>query len=195
MNTPSHIILNLAILGRRSQPQWNPHIALGAFIPDAAMFVFYGWTRVIRDLPERQIWGTLYYDPTWQTIFDLWNSIPLALLGVATGLWLRRRRQTQMLGSAIALCCASIILHCLEDLPTHREDAHRHFWPLSNFRFESPISYWDPNHYGDIFAPIELAIVLLSSLYVFRLVRSRWGRGLLIAVNIFLCLGYLGFYF
>ncbi|MEM8809861.1 MAG: hypothetical protein AAGF01_27900 [Cyanobacteria bacterium P01_G01_bin.38] len=195
MNTPTHIILNLAILGRKAQPQWNLPIALGALMPDAAMFVFYGWTKGVQRVPERQIWGTLYYDPAWQNTFDLWNSIPLALLGMGLGLWLRRSRRYKLAGSAIAIGCASVILHCLQDFPTHRDDAHRHFWPLSNFRFESPISYWDPDHYGTLFAPFELMLLIIASLYVFRLIHARWAKGLLIATNCILIAGYLTFYF
>lgn len=176
MNTPSHAILNLAILGRRSQPQFNPTIVIGALIPDVAMFMFYGWARLIAQIPERQIWRELYYEPFWQNIFDLANSIPLALMGLGIALYYRR--------TAIALLFASIILHCLEDLPLHHDDAHRHFWPFSQFRFVSPVSYWDPAHYGDIAGPLEVALVLIASLYLFRLIRSRWGKGLLIGVNL-----------
>ncbi|MEO0457294.1 MAG: hypothetical protein AAF152_12050 [Cyanobacteria bacterium P01_A01_bin.114] len=195
MNTPTHIILNLAILGRKSKPQWNLPIALGGLIPDAAMFLFYAWTKGVQKLPDRQIWGTLYYDPVWQTVFDFWNSIPLALLGIGVGLWLKLRGRDKVVGSAISISCASVILHCLQDLPTHREDAHRHFWPLSHFRFESPVSYWDPDHYGNIFAPIELILLIGASFYVFRLIHSRWGKGLLLATNCILIAGYLTFYF
>ena len=89
-----------------------------------------------------------------------------------------------MLGrTGIALLFASILLHCLEDLPLHHDDGHRHFWPFSNFRFESPVSYWDPNYYGAIAGQIELGLMLIASVYVFRRVRSRWTKGLLILAN------------
>jgi len=35
-------------------------------------------------------------------------------------------------------------LHALFDFPLHHDDGHRHFWPFSEFRFDSPVSYWDP---------------------------------------------------
>jgi membrane-bound metal-dependent hydrolase YbcI (DUF457 family) len=186
MNTPSHAILNLALLGRKQQPQWNLPIVLGALIPDAAMFVFYGWTKLVQAMPEPQIWNVAYYLPFWQNLFDVWNSIPLALLGLVIAWGVKQK--------AVAIGCLSVMLHCLQDLPTHREDAHRHFWPLSNFRFESPISYWDPDHYGAIAALVELALVMLASVYGVRLIRSRWGKGLLIAMNALLLVGYVAFY-
>ena len=195
MNTPTHAILNLAILGRKSHPEWNWHIVLGSLIPDAAMFLFYGWAKLIAGMPEQQIWGTAYYEPFWQDMFDIWNSIPLALLGIGIGIGLGRWQQWKAKGVAISICCASIILHCLADLPLHSDDGHRHFWPLSNFRFESPVSYWDPNYYGNIFAWFEFALVLGLSLYVYQLIRSRWGKGLLVVSNVLMMIAFSLFYF
>jgi hypothetical protein len=59
MNTPSHVILNLAILHRRlagrltappgsqadarGSSTQTTAIILGSLLPDAALFVFYGW--------------------------------------------------------------------------------------------------------------------------------------------------------
>ena len=186
MNTPSHAIINLAVLGQRYHAEWNWPIVLGALIPDLAMFVFYGWAKLIVGMPEAQIWDIAYYESFWQNTFDFWNSIPLALVGIGLGVGLGRQTKWHSIGTAIAICCTSALLHCLADLPLHREDAHRHFWPLSNVRFESPISYWDPDHYGNIFVLFEAGLVLLLSVYVFRLIRSWWGKGALILSNIFM---------
>lgn len=174
MNTPAHAILNLAILGRKHRPSWNPLIIWGALIPDITMFIFYLVLK-FSDIPERQIWGEEYYRPFWQATFDLFNSIPLALLGLGIMFYARR--------TGIALLFASIVLHCLQDLPLHHDDGHRHFWPFSNFRFESPVSYWDPDHYGIIAGRVELGLVLVASIYVFTRVRSPWTKGLLIVAN------------
>lgn len=171
MNTPTHAILNLAFLGRKDQPSWNPLIIWGALIPDLAMFGFYALLK-FQGVSESQIWQTEYYRPFWQDVFDLFNSIPLAVLGLFVMLHFKR--------TGWALLFGSIVLHCLEDLPLHADDGHRHFWPFSQFRFESPVSYWDPSHYGHIAAPIELVVMWIASVYVFRRVRSRWTKALLI---------------
>lgn len=194
MNTPSHAIINLAILGRKTRPERNWSIVLGALIPDLAMFVFYGWAKLIAGMTDTQIWDVAYYEAFWQNTFDFWNSIPLALVGIGLGVGLARQTKWQSLGTAISICCASILLHCLEDLPVHREDAHRHFWPLSNVRFKSPISYWDRDHYGNIFVLFEVGLVLVLSVYVFRLMRSWWGKGLLILSNTFMLVAWSIFY-
>lgn len=174
MNTPAHAVLNLAFLGRRNKPNWNPLIIWGALIPDLAMFGFYAYMMAV-GVPQTQIWGVEYYRPFWQLIFDFFNSIPLALVGLGIMLYAKR--------TGIALLFASIILHCLEDLPLHNDDAHRHFWPLSDYRFISPVSYWDTDHYGNVAGVLELIVMAVASVYVFRRVRSRWTKGLLIVAN------------
>lgn len=185
MNTPAHVVFNLAILGRKARSQWSPLIIWGALIPDLAMFGFYLWLSLGTDMPQRQIWNEEYFRPFWQNIFDFFNSIPLALLGLGAMLYAKR--------TGIALLFASIVLHCLADLPVHHDDGHRHFWPLSHYRFESPISYWDSAHYGNIVGPLEQGLMLLASIYVFRQVRSRWSKGLLISANVLPPLVYLWF--
>ncbi|MEL6489470.1 MAG: hypothetical protein AAFV85_17445 [Cyanobacteria bacterium J06634_6] len=184
MNTQAHAILNLALLGQKKKPQWNPLIIWGALIPDLAMFVFFGW-MMANQIPGEQIWGVEYFRPFWQDVFDFFNSIPLAIMGIAAALYWKR--------TGIALLFGSIMLHCLEDLPLHVDDGHRHFWPFSEFRFESPVSYWDFNHYGNIVAPLELLLVLVLSFYVFKRVRSRWTKGLVVVSNVLPLL--IGLYF
>ncbi len=176
MQTPGHVILNLGVLGRRSHPQWNWPIAIGAFLPDAAMFGFYFWTKVVQGLPDGEIWRTTYFLPGWQALFDVFNSIPLALVGTGIGLYFRKQ--------AIALFFFSIVLHCLCDLPLHHDDAHRHFLPLSQFRFVSPVSYWDPDHYGLWGAGLEAILVVAASVVLWRCWRSRWIRGVLGAIGL-----------
>ncbi|MEM6521202.1 MAG: hypothetical protein AAF722_17935 [Cyanobacteria bacterium P01_C01_bin.70] len=185
MNTPSHSILNLAILGQGQLAQSGWPIVIGSWLPDAAIFVFYGWAKGA-GLPDATIWQETYYLPFWQSIFAIGNSIPLALMGLGIFLWLRRP-------GAIALF-ASMMLHHLEDLPLHHEDAHQHFWPLSSYRFVSPVSYWDPQHFGAYGALLEMALTLLATVCLLRRLRSRWGQGILVLVNLLYIGGYWQFY-
>ena len=195
MNTPSHVILNLALLGHRQRPQLNSPIFWGAMVPDLAMFGFYGWAKLIAKMDEATIWGKAYYEPFWQNIFDAGNSIPLALLVIGIALWLRKERPNwQAATDATIFLAASVVLHCLADLPLHVDDGHRHFWPFSNFRFESQISYWDPDHHGGIAALGEFLLVLLASWRAWKLLRSRWLKALLISSNGLMWLFYTSFY-
>lgn len=177
MNTPTHAILNLAILGKKAFPQANLIIAIGGIFPDIPIFIFYFWAKFIQRLPESQIWREAYYQPFWQNITALFHSIPIACIGVAIAYFLN--------SPMAQVFCLSLILHSLLDLPVHHDDAHRHFFPFSNYRFISPISYWDTRHYGGIVMIIEWISVIVGSVYCFSLVQSWIGRGLMIAINIF----------
>ena len=74
---------------------------------------------------------------------------------------------------------ASMLLHTLGDLPVHHDDGHRHFFPFSDWRFESPVSYWDSNHHGDWFSVFEISLVVLlgAFLYVRERVPRIWITG------------------
>jgi hypothetical protein len=175
MNTPAHAVASLLLLGRKRQPELVTPIVLGAVLPDLPMFVFYFVEKLGRGLPEQQIWSEAYYAPAWQDFFDLFNSFPLII-----GLMLIGRA----LGNRwLFVLAASMALHGLFDLPLHVDDGHRHFFPLSDWRFASPVSYWDPAHFGRITAPIEAVFTLAGSAVLLRRYESRRVRGGLIAIG------------
>jgi len=97
----------------------------------------------------------LYHDCGWQAFFDVFNSLPLIALCMIVTWRLSALHWTAFL--------AGMGLHVLFDLPLHHEDAHRHFFPLSDWRFFSPISYADPAHYGDIVSACEILAVAAGS--------------------------------
>ena len=107
-----------------------------------------------------QIWSVEYYRPLWQNWIDAFNSIPL--IGLAMLLCWRARRPV------LFAFCASMLLHALGDLPLHHDDGHRHFFPFSDWRFESPVSYWDPAHYGAFASAIEIVAVIAAGAWLFR---------------------------
>lgn len=168
MNTPSHLILNLCALGRRDAADTVVPIAVGAVLPDAAMFVFYAVEKLWLGASEQVIWTTRYFAPAWQDFFDLFNSVPIIAAGFGIS-FLARNRPNMLL-------FASMGLHVLLDLPLHHDDGHRHFHPISDWRFASPVSYWDPNHYGYITAPLEFAVALAGGVVLGRRHPSRRAR-------------------
>jgi hypothetical protein len=182
MNTPSHTILNLALLTDTLSNPLTGSILVGAILPDLPIFTLYIWAKGIRRLPGQQIWSETYYSSFWQTWVNLFHSIPLAILGILIGHaygW-----------HALELLFGSALLHDLLDLPVHHDDAHKHFFPLHEFRFISPISYWDPRHHGQIVAGVEIMLVLLATLYLFPGIQNWAGSILLVAVNLFYGLTY-----
>lgn len=186
MNTPAHALVNLAALsGGRTRsalgadPEAGSETALAAAVlaggvaPDLPMVAFYGWQKLVRGVPEGIIWGELYFDPGWQALFDAFNSLPL----IAVGLYVAWR-----LGSAPgAGFFASMALHVLADVPLHADDAHRPFFPLSDWRFQSPISYWDPAHHGRLVGALEAVAVAVCCVVALRRFEARAVRALVAA--------------
>lgn len=175
MNTPSHAILNLSLLVHARPDAIAPVIG-GAILPDVPMLVMYVWARKIRRQSEHQVWSETYWHPFWQQVNHTFHSMPLAAIG-ATLCYL-------LDWPALALLFFSALLHCLGDFPLHNHDAHRHFLPFSNYRFISPISYWDPRYHGRVVAQVEKVAVLLATLYLLPQVDSWFIRGLMVAVNL-----------
>ncbi len=168
MNTPAHVIVNAVVLGRgRWRPHWFP-ITAGALLPDLPMVFFYLYQKLLLSVPERTIWAQVYFEPRWQTLFDLFNALPLLALAALIA-W--RLRATAWLAFFV-----SMALHCLADLPLHNEDAHAHFFPLSDWHFRSPISYLDPGHHGSLFLGVELLIVITGAIVLMRRSRPKAWR-------------------
>lgn len=185
MQTPAHVAASLFVWPKETR--WIDASALvaGAVLPDISMFFFYGYQKAI-GAAESEIWGTLYFQENWQYFFDVFNSIPVAIL-----LFLIFRRLKIRWAQ---LLTASACLHMLCDLPVHHDDGHRHFLPISNWRFESPVSYWDPEHFGLIFAAFELTFAIASLIYVVRkgsTPASRFAIGTLVLYAI--CIALLAF--
>ena len=160
MNTPAHVAINLVVFARALPPKVQMVVVAGAVLPDAPMFWFYFQQKIIEAKSETEIWSTAYFEPGWQALFDSFNSIPL-LVGALAVSWLARARLWSLL-------FASMLLHTLLDLPVHREDAHRHFFPFADWRFYSPVSYWDPHHYGFLFGAFEALVVGVCCTLLYR---------------------------
>jgi hypothetical protein len=94
MHTPTHAALNFLVLGRDpgSPRLW---IVMGAVLPDVPMFGFFLYERFVRGEATRRIFQDLYFEPHWQTLFDVSHSIPLFLLFAAFFWW--RRSSTGLL--------------------------------------------------------------------------------------------------
>ncbi len=129
------------------------------------MIGFYVWQR-LGQVPERVIWSERYFDASWQAFFDVFNSLPLIAAAALVAAW---RRSEWMLALLL-----SMAVHAVCDLLVHREDAHGHFYPLTSWRFISPVSYWDPAHYGAWFLGFELLLVLTGSVLLLRRQETPW---------------------
>jgi hypothetical protein len=181
VHTQGHAIINLAVLGRKHDRTRNWAALLGAVLPDITIVLFFVYHKWVAHIPARAIWSELYFAPGfWQSFIDAFHSIPLALVGIALCAVTRN--------TFGKIFFSSVLLHALGDIPVHQADAHRHFFPLSDWRFFSPVSYWDPAHHGLIIGLIEFSLVLVSSYFI-------WKRGLSVRAKGALLLGNLLYLF
>lgn len=186
MTTQSHAILNIAILSKPDKPYLHAYACFGAVIPDVPIFIFFVVETFIRRTSQHQLWSSRYFMETWQNFFDIFNAVPLILIVLGIGYYL-------MHSERVMVVAWSMLIHCAFDFLTHHDDGHRHFFPLSDFIFESPISYWDRHHYAEIFGPIERLVILVASIYLFPRLKTRFGRVVLVAINVlFLATFFLG---
>ncbi|SDF42317.1 hypothetical protein SAMN05216241_10148 [Limimonas halophila] len=178
MNTPTHLLVGLAVAGRVRDDGRNLGALAGAFAPDAALFVLFGWAKLVQGVPDGVIFDELYWTPGWQIPLAVSNSVVVwGALGLLA-LWLRR-------GWLIAFVLAGLV-HLGCDFALHHGDAYPHLWPLSDWRFQSPVSYWNPAHHGEIVQPLELALAFGLAVWLARRHQQPWLRtGLAMAVVAF----------
>ena len=166
MNTPAHLIFGMTAFGKAGRPGVTTAALAGSLIPDLSLYLMAGAHLAILGTPPDVVFGELYFSDRWQAIFRIDNSI--LLWGVVLVLALMARAPI-----AIALC-GGALLHLGLDLPFHHDDGRAHFWPVTNWIFESPLSYWDPAHHGRLIGGIEVAAVLACAVVLWRRF-TGWG--------------------
>ena len=182
MNTPSHLVIAAAIRVRArslSIPAWP--FLLGSVMPDIPLtllsiggYLFYrghlGWSP---EATYSKMFGELYFTDPWWIVSHHTLHAPLILIAVM-GLTWRFRRAAKRAGSSLFWFASSCLIHAVVDILTHNDDGPLLFFPFNwSYRFHSAVSYWDPRHYGGIFAPIELALDLVLIVYVIMEMRRR----------------------
>ena len=90
--------------------------------------------------------------------------ILLALSGLVI---FRVSEKFRLLGLSILIFGVAALSHVLSDFLVHTDDAHVHFWPFSDWRFHSAVSYYQSSHYGDIFRVFEMVLNAGLTIYLF----------------------------
>ncbi len=184
MMTQTHLIFGLAAFGRPQNAKVTTAALIGSFIPDLSLYAMAGWHLRVLGTSPNVVFNELYFSEAWHSIFRIDNSI--ILWGIALGLAIMAKSKI-----AIALCGAAM-LHLALDFPLHHDDGRAHFWPITSWIFESPVSYWDRNHFGHVVSPIEILVSLVACVYAFRKwvgIEMRVFIGLLAALQ---CLALFG---
>jgi hypothetical protein len=173
LNTPTHVLTAVALLTKPQDRRRNWAVLVGGILPDLSIFALVGWARMVENIPHRQIWREIYWQEPWQTLGAISNSFVIwGLLAVIA--W--------YLGARVLLFLAvAAIVHLCLDFPFHAADAHKHFWPLTDWRFHSPLSYWDKHHHSRWVGLFELSLVLISITVLWRRFEHRFVRASLLA--------------
>lgn len=150
MNTPAHLIFAAAAFARPDDHKRTVAALAGALLPDLSLYLMVGVSLFVLGLSPHYVFDTLYFSDAWQTVFRIDNSFILWGLVLGLGWW--RRSPTVMVFAGAGL------LHLAFDFPLHHDDGRAHFWPLSDWVFRSPLSYWDHRHYAGIISPIEMLV-------------------------------------
>jgi len=158
-------LIGAAAFGRKGTRAILLAAFAGAVLPDLSLYLMGGFSLYVLQIPPGIVFGQLYFSDAWQTVFAIDNSVFVwgALLGLAV--WFKKPW-------AMALCGAALA-HLALDFPLHHDDGRPHFWPLSSWIFESPVSYWDRRHGALWVAPVEAALASASAVLLWR-ARIGW---------------------
>jgi membrane-bound metal-dependent hydrolase YbcI (DUF457 family) len=173
MNTQTHIIMGAALFGR-PMPKLAVAGALGGLIPDLPMYAIILGLRA-SGYPLSEIFGKIYWEHWWQVSNAIGHSFIVWGIVLAVSLIAKTKSWS---GFGIALS-GSALLHSIVDFLCHRDDAHMHFWPLTEWRFRSPVSYWDGAHYGNYFSLFEAALGVVLVVVLWQRYQQTIIRALL----------------
>lgn len=174
MNTPSHMLLGVAVFGRAGNVRITTAAVLGSLAPDISLYLMSAWAMLVQSVPPNVVFREYYFSDEWVRVFAFDNSFILWGMMFGAGyVW--------KIPVVMAFCGAGL-LHLAADFSLHHHDARPHFWPLTNWVFHSPISYWDARFYGHIVAPIELFLDIGICVFLWRKYKGRWARLIIGAV-------------
>ncbi len=172
MLTQTHALIAVALFAGNGPHARVASALAGALLPDADL-----WAMILTEAALGssgcEIFHYRFFEPRWQALQSVMNSAPVWLAVLAAGWHFER--------PLLRIAAAAALLHLGADFLLHHDDARAHFWPLSDWRFRSPVSYWDPAHYGRLAAAAELLLGLALLLWLLRRARTRGAVALLAA--------------
>ena len=137
------------------------------------MFAMVLWATRVVGVPEHEVFGTLFFSETWQAVFAVDHGFLVWGALFASATWRGKVVLRAFAGAGL--------LHAIADFMTHHDDARRQFWPVSDWVFRSPVSYWDARFYGSAFGMFEVALVVTLAVFLcWRM--AGWRERLLVLV-------------
>ncbi len=186
MTTPFHIVSGLTVFGRKHKPENNFWILAGSLAPDFVVLIFTAWV-LFMGIPLEEAWDTYYFSDQMQPFFNLTHSFILWILVFLFAYLFKKLK--------VVYFSLAGILHITLDLLVHHTDAYAHFYPISNWRFRSPVSYYEPGYYGNWISLVDIILFAIFSILIFRKLNSKWSRRVLVVLSSIYLILSLVFYF
>jgi hypothetical protein len=158
MNTPAHLLIGAAVMGQGRHVHIMWAAMAGALLPDLSLYVMAGVSLFLLQIPPDIVFRELYYSSGWQTVFAIDNSFLIWGLLFGFAIW-----RSSLLGMALT---GAALLHLGLDFPLHHDDGRPHFWPLSSWVYQSPVSYWDVRNGARWIGPLEVVVALICFVVV-----------------------------
>ena len=174
MNTPAHLIVGMAAFARPNAARLNVAAFAGSLAPDVSLYVLGTYALFIKQISPSIVFGQMYFSDEWQRVFAIDNSVFLWLALAFAGYWIRR--------DWLFVFGLAGLLHISTDFLLHHDDGRQHFWPLTDWVFSSPISYWDPSRYGWIVGPAEGLLCLVLAVWMCFKFRTLLARAMIAAL-------------
>lgn len=171
VNTFFHATANAgAALGLHGRLPWLRHrtVFWASLAPDVPLLFLTLWYFLFVGVDFGPRYDDLFFnDPVWIVLHNLFHAPFVALAVAGAGLLVERAR------AGLLSFAFGIGLHSLVDIFTHHHDGPLLLFPFEwSIRFSSPVSYWDPDHFGRILGPIDLGLTLVFGV----LLTARWIR-------------------
>lgn len=169
MRTPAHLIFGATAFGGTGDKRVTRAAVWGSLVPDLSLYIMVAVSIWVLGIPAHRVFDELYFSDAWQNVFAIDNSFVLWGCLLAAAIYWR--------WPAVRAFASGGLLHLACDFPLHNEDARRQFWPISDYVFRSPLSYYDPHRHGNIVGPIEMTICVVFSIVLWRRYKNRKARG------------------
>ena len=170
MNSPTHTLIALAAFTKTGHTKRNWAVFIGSLIPDAFIYVCWVWLTFVKGESQRRIWDEIYFDAPMQLTASIFNSVPIYIVLAILGYIFRRA----LWAKVMMFFALAALIHIAFDFPVHSDDAYAHFWPISDWRFFSPFSYWDPHHHSHIVSLVEALIGLCAIFILWKRFPKKW---------------------
>jgi hypothetical protein len=147
----SHFFWGWYVFRNRS---WVWRFASAAVAPDLPYFALLGYYSLrlhVNGFADLGLWDWAWRFPV---VCALHSFVPWAATATLVSLACGRRLRQWLLP-----VWAGWLSHVVVDMLTHRSDGYPIFYPLSAYRFATPVSYWEPAYHGRAFMLIDTTLI------------------------------------